>query len=71
MQKTTAIKFFGRPTDLAEALNITSGSISQWGELIPEKQALRLARITNGELEYDPALYENPPRLITNPQVSV
>lgn len=58
MKKTTAVRYFGKAKLLADALNISSGSVSQWGEIIPEKQALRLERITDGALKYDPALYK-------------
>ena len=58
MYKSKVIKHFGKSKDLASALNITSGSISQWGEIIPEKQAMRLERITDGKLKYNSALYE-------------
>ena len=42
---------------LSEALSISHSSVSQWGEIIPEKQALRLEKLTAGELKYDPLLY--------------
>ncbi|EGG93542.1 hypothetical protein IMCC1989_1083 [gamma proteobacterium IMCC1989] len=57
MYKSDAISHYGNAVKLAEALDITSGSISQWGEIIPEKQALRLEKITNGALKHDPSLY--------------
>ncbi|MEO9655933.1 Cro/CI family transcriptional regulator [Marinomonas sp.] len=58
MFKSDAIKHFKTSTAIWSALGITSGAVSQWPELIPEKQALRLERITNGVLKYDPSLYE-------------
>lgn len=58
MYKAKAIKYFSKPKGLADALNITPGAVSQWPPIIPEKQALRLDRITDGELKYDPVLYE-------------
>jgi DNA-binding transcriptional regulator YdaS (Cro superfamily) len=57
MLKKDVIQHFGKGKFLCKALNITSGSVSQWGKVIPEKQALRLERITAGKLQYDPALY--------------
>jgi len=36
----------------------STGSVSQWKEIIPEKQAMRLERITGGKLVYDESLYE-------------
>ena len=58
MFKSDAIKHFGKTKYLATALGIKSESVSQWGDVIPEKQALRLERITNNALKYDPTLYD-------------
>ncbi|ASX25886.1 Cro/CI family transcriptional regulator [Candidatus Williamhamiltonella defendens] len=58
MFKSDAIKHFGKGNLLAKFLNITSGSVSQWGDVIPEKQALRLEKLTKGSLKYDPTLYK-------------
>lgn len=59
MYKSDAIKHFGNLTKLAKAAGVKLPSASAWGELIPERRAARLERLTNGELKYDPALYEN------------
>lgn len=58
MYKAVAIAHFGNTVKLAKILGITSSSITQWGEIIPEKQALKLERLTNQALKYDPVLYE-------------
>jgi DNA-binding transcriptional regulator YdaS (Cro superfamily) len=60
MKKTDAIAHFDSKSKLAKVLGIAHSSVSQWGEIIPEKQALRLDRITNGELEYNWKLYAAP-----------
>ena len=57
MFKSNAIRYFGSIKRLHQVLKITSGAVSQWEEIIPEKQAMKLERITNGALKYDPALY--------------
>lgn len=57
MLKKMVVKYFDTQEKLATTLNIKQGAVSQWGEIIPEKQAMRLERITNGALKYDPALY--------------
>lgn len=57
MLKKTVIKYFGNQLKAAEALGLTRGSVSQWREVIPEKQALRVEKITEGALKYDPSLY--------------
>ena len=57
MKKSIAIKHFGGVVKLASALSVSHSSVSQWGDVIPEKQALKLEKITNGKLKYDPSLY--------------
>lgn len=53
MKKRTAISHFGSSTKLAEQLQITKQSISQWGDDIPPLRAFEIERITNGELKAD------------------
>jgi len=61
MYKAKAIAHFGNIKLLHIALGITSSAVTQWGEIIPEKQAMKLALLTNGALKYDPALYIKKP----------
>lgn len=57
MLKTDAVAFFGTQTALAQTLGVTQAAVAQWGEVIPEKQSLRLERLTEGALKYNPDLY--------------
>ena len=57
MKKSEVVAYFGNQTKLAEALGVNKSSISQWPDIIPEKQAFRIERITKGKLKYDPKLY--------------
>lgn len=57
MKKADVVDFFDNQIKVAKSLNLTKSSVSQWGDLIPEKQAMRLERITGGQLKYDPELY--------------
>ncbi|EJR0225309.1 Cro/CI family transcriptional regulator [Raoultella ornithinolytica] len=59
MYKSDAIKYFGSLTKLAIAAGVRLPSASAWGDIIPERRAARLDRITKGELKYDPALYDS------------
>jgi hypothetical protein len=59
MYKQEAISFFTSQKKLATALKVTSGAISHWENVIPEKQALRLHNLTGGKLKYEPSLYIN------------
>lgn len=58
MYKSDVITFFKSKSALAKALGITPGAISQWKEIIPEKQAYRLRDLTKGELKINRELYD-------------
>lgn len=58
MFKTTVVDYYETQAKVAGALGITRSGVSLWPDLIPEKQAMRLERLTEGELKYDPSLYE-------------
>ncbi len=65
MRKDQVIKHFdGKQVLVARALRLTRGAISQWGEIIPEAQAMRLERLTKGALVYEPAMYQQQPALL-------
>jgi hypothetical protein len=66
MRKEDIINHFGTLSKVARALDITQGAITQWHDIIPEKQAMRLERITHRALVYDEGLYHRP--LITTPK---
>ncbi|WP_118987095.1 Cro/CI family transcriptional regulator [Photorhabdus sp. CRCIA-P01] len=57
MFKDDAIKFFGNQRAIAEKLNVSDAAVSQWKNVIPERATLKLNRITNGKLKYNPELY--------------
>ncbi|MEI8647429.1 Cro/CI family transcriptional regulator [Paraglaciecola sp. Hal342] len=54
MKKSTAIKYFGGPKKLADALNIHPAAVSQWGVDIPELRAFQLEKLTKGQLKAEP-----------------
>ncbi len=59
MKKIDVINYFGTMTNVQIALSLRStGTVTQWSEIIPEKQALRLEKITGGDLVYEPKFYE-------------
>ena len=58
MLKTDVKKYYGSFAKAARALGISSAAISQWNDIIPEKQAYRLEKITKGQLRVDRNLYE-------------
>jgi DNA-binding transcriptional regulator YdaS (Cro superfamily) len=57
MLKQSVLDHFGSQTALSDFLKISNSSISQWNDVIPEKQALRIEKLTNGALKYDPSFY--------------
>ncbi|CAG9000634.1 MAG: hypothetical protein CENE_02634 [Candidatus Celerinatantimonas neptuna] len=59
MNKTKVIDQIGSVSKLAELLGITHSAVSQWDDIIPEKQALRISILTHGALAYDPSFYHS------------
>lgn len=63
MLKANVIEFFKskgkNQTYIAKILGMGRASVTAWGEVIPEVHALKLERETNGDLKYDPSLYES------------
>ncbi len=57
MHKQTVIDYFGNQVAIAGKLGLSEAAISRWGEVIPEKQALKLNKLTRGRLKYNPSLY--------------
>ncbi|MGF6435689.1 Cro/CI family transcriptional regulator [Kosakonia sp. 1610] len=53
-----AIKFFGNKSKLAKAAEVSPPSVSVWGELVPERNAMRLQIASGGALQYDPRVYK-------------
>lgn len=58
MKKESVVSHFGSMANVARALGIARSSVSGWGDLVPEKRAVRIERMTNGALTYDPTIYE-------------
>ncbi len=48
MFKQDAINYFGSKSKLAKAAGVAPASVSVWGELVPEKNAMRL-QLASGE----------------------
>lgn len=65
MRKADVVAYFGDQTKVAQALQIDPAAVSQWGEMVPEKRAARLERLTKGvrqngvTLKYNPDLYHD------------
>lgn len=59
MLKAMVTSYFPSNRAIAKALGISPQAVGQWDEIIPERAALKLDRITNGTLKYDPSLYGN------------
>lgn len=58
MNKEMVLHFFGGVVNTANALGIKHPAVSRWKSVIPEKQALRIEKITHGKLRYNAQLYE-------------
>ena len=57
MLKKVVVAHFGGISKTALTLSISHPAVCRWGEVIPEKQAFVIERITKGRLKYDPQLY--------------
>lgn len=57
MKKSDVVEHFGTLEKIAVALGISVSAVSQWGEIIPEKNAYRLQEITEGKLKVQHSLY--------------
>ncbi|HFK7184583.1 TPA: Cro/CI family transcriptional regulator [Serratia odorifera] len=58
MLKEKVVKHYGSQRAISAALGVSDSAVSQWGEVIPERVALKLSRITGGALTYDPSFYK-------------
>ena len=58
MYKNDLIKNFLSVKNVADALGLKGPAVSQWPEIVPELQALRIDWITNGAVKYDPVIYD-------------
>lgn len=62
MKKSAVLDHFHTQSAVAQALTaagyrISQPAVSKWGDLVPEIQARRLAKITGGKLAFDESLY--------------
>lgn len=57
MEKKHVIDHFGTQRAVARALGISDAAVSQWKEIIPEKDAYRLEIVTAGALKYQEKSY--------------
>lgn len=57
MKKDDVLKHFGTLERVAATLGISISAVSQWGKIIPEKNAYRLQEITKGKLKVQHSLY--------------
>ncbi|CNG69979.1 TPA: Cro/Cl family transcriptional regulator [Yersinia enterocolitica] len=57
MLKKEVIAHFGSQRAVARALGISDAAVSQWKPVIPEKDAYRLAEVTNGALKFEETAY--------------
>lgn len=58
MYKKAVFRYFGTNKNVAQTLGITHAAVCGWGPIIPQLRAVLLERLTDGDLEYNPKLYE-------------
>jgi len=49
LSKQSVVKMFGSQAKLAKALGITRAAVAQWGDIIPEMQAMRIRFVLKPE----------------------
>ena len=54
MRTTDAVNHFGSQGELAKALGITDGAVSQWGEFPPMGRQYQIQALTKGKLKASP-----------------
>ncbi|ELY4882215.1 Cro/CI family transcriptional regulator [Morganella morganii] len=59
MHKKQVLAYFGGTSKTAHILGISHSAVCQWTSVVPEKQALKIERLTNGKLKYNSALYQH------------
>lgn len=69
MLKKTVLTYFKSPKKIADILMISPAAVSQWGKIIPEKNAYRLQEFTNGKLKVDSSLYRKINRVQINGKI--
>ena len=68
--KKDAINFFGSKSKLAKAAGVAASSVSVWGDLVPEKNAMRLQIASGGALQYSPESYDRHARAKRSSEVN-
>lgn len=62
MLLTTALKFYGNQSNLARALKISKQAVQNWVsrgyKYVPELQAFKLEKITDGMLKHNEDFYK-------------
>lgn len=53
MNKADAIRYFGSPSRLAQALGISRQAVAQWPDVVPLGRAYQIYVLTRGELALD------------------
>jgi transcriptional repressor of cell division inhibition gene dicB len=51
MKTADALKHFGSNTALTQALGLSTGAVSQWGEYPPAFRQLQIEKLTRGRLK--------------------
>ncbi|CAH3441023.1 Cro/CI family transcriptional regulator [Phytobacter diazotrophicus] len=57
MLKKDVVQHFGSQRAIAKALGLSESAVSQWRDVIPEKDAFKIEKMTSGVLRREPELY--------------
>lgn len=51
------VHFFGSKAQVARAIGLTRGAVTNWGKVVPRSSVWRVERASNGKLKGDPSFY--------------
>ncbi|HEX2652109.1 MAG TPA: Cro/CI family transcriptional regulator [Xanthobacteraceae bacterium] len=51
------VRHFGSKANIARAIGVTPGAVTNWGDIVPETSVWRIERASRGKLKGDPEFY--------------
>jgi DNA-binding transcriptional regulator YdaS (Cro superfamily) len=58
MRVSDVVKFFGNKAKVAEAIGVTPGAVTNWGDIVPSTSILQIEQASGGKIKADPAVYK-------------
>ena len=58
MKKSDVVAYYGSNNKTSKNIGLTRQAVDFWGDIIPVTWALKLDKLTNGELKFEKELYQ-------------